>query len=258
MVGKRIKSSKKLKRSTERLISKHKLRDESALPAGTGTRKKKIRKKVIDDDDTAYIPPSVMEDEEVSEDDIKVISFMVTPRKASRSTDVNIDDIPDKDISRSRLETKVEADTIPKDSTKTKPAFGESLQIGFKGKNSRGRRRKRPPIIKLQHTDGGKNITAGVEAEEPLTMEELKEPEPEITDVDDESYIEWDSKGSSKGSEEVPGDDEFQGRELYCRNCDELIQFKFIKYYIKEEEGEREMVRGPFCSKLCSLEFSEP
>jgi hypothetical protein len=178
---------------------------------------------------------------------------MVTPHEVDKSAESRTVELPEESRKPEGVGPQKKKSKSRKFKRGTKPSFGESLNIGFSGKNSRGRVRRRVgyPASK----SAGADDTA---FEEPLEMEELDSKESTVTDLDDETIIEWDS-GSSKPSDASDTEEEIdREEELFCRNCDDLIEFKYIKYYTKKEDNERIKVKGPFCSKLCSLEFSEP
>jgi hypothetical protein len=108
------------------------------------------------------------------------------------------------------------------------------LNVGFKGRNHKARQRRRSGKSKR-----GKEVES----------ERVRENEPVISDVDDDSFIEWDSGTVDEGTAPT--------HEFYCRNCDDQIPRKYIKHFYKNHGADRIKVKGPFCSKMCSLEYSE-
>ncbi|UCH88372.1 MAG: hypothetical protein JSV49_08910 [Thermoplasmata archaeon] len=184
-------------------------------------------------------------------------SFMVEPHQARSESDQDKVDYP----AAAGSEEKGEEDAVSvekqKVTTSGKPAFGESLNVGFTGRNSRkhgGKRHVRFSKLESKDAVSGGDSGAGEGGVE--TMEELGMPQGEVTDLDEDSYIEWDG-GSSQPERATSLDgNEFVHKELYCRNCDEIIDMKYIKYYFRTIDGKRIRVNGPFCSKLCSMEFS--
>jgi hypothetical protein len=218
-------------------------------PAGTGTRKKKLRRKPSNDTTVAETGIDKIVDRDEDSDDESIESFMVEPEDESKRQ--NQDDSNGEDFENEveNVEESRSKKPAPELETKTKPAFGESLKVGFKTRNSRNRARgRRPP--------GGGARTAQ-DHDVAVEKEAMYDNENEITDVDDDNYIEWDSgtaptKESTNRSKnnDVP-------EELSCRNCDAIINQKFIKYYVEKRGDEVKKINGPFCTKLCSLEFSE-
>lgn len=209
---------------------------------GPGLRKKKLKKKRSMDEELLmkYVKNGEAEDDFNPPD-----SFMVEPRSASEIKDkeaVDFESHPKLKDSKKIRGIKVDRPDL--DST-TKPEFGESLQVGFKKRSSR----KRPAMDRSSETEDQAGETAS-------------STEVVVSDVDDDSYIEWDSKklDEDKGVPIVrssDSDDSFSREETLCRNCHEPLPRKYIKHFIKRIDDEESKVTGPFCSKMCSMEYSD-
>ena len=199
-------------------------------PPGAGIKKKKKRRRPKDED---YIPPKPAD---YDDDDGRVESFMVNLEEAENHK---------RDVKRDRIGREPVVKSIKfADEKNGRPAFGESLNVGFKGRNHKARQRRQSGKRKR-----GRELGESRELRELRELRESDDTEPVITNVDEESIIEWDSGTVSE--------DEVPTHEFYCRNCDEQIPRKYIKYFYKNDGAERIKVNGPFCSKMCSLEYSE-
>jgi len=186
---------------------------------GSGVKKKKVKRWLRDED---YIPPPLNND-----DGDEIESFMIEPDEAEehkqRSKRAKLFEEPDvKSVRFSEVKNGA-------------PTFGESLHVGFKTRNNKGRKHKH--LAKSRRFKKEDNDIAE------------EDSEPLVTNVDDDNIIEWDSNTVDEDPAPI--------HEFFCRNCDEKILNKYIKYFYKLEGPERIKVKGPFCSKMCSLEYNE-
>lgn len=211
--------------------------------AGTGTKKKKIRKKPKFEDYPVAEGPVIILDDDDRLDDGEIESFMVKPGEVSKPSRNNVID----DITKEKtIEYPVENNSAP--------AFGESLKVGFRARNSRSRKQR------FRKKGEGTKSARGPEVDDMDTRGDGHL----VTDVDNESYIEWDAgtKNDAEGDEKkltaeeelIRAGEEVAG-DLYCRNCNEPIRYRYIKHFTRTQDNNTVKVYGPFCSKLCSLEF---
>jgi hypothetical protein len=190
-------------------------------PAGTGTRKRKVKRKPSDDE---FITRTT-ERKKDTEDDMSEDSFMVEPKKSTREK---------------------RHDTPEVHRVSSKPEFGESLKVGFSAKNSR------------KNSKWENKTSSNGEGDSAVKDEGLNQDEQvTISDVDDDTYIEWSPNNDEAERPEGEYEKDFNMEELKCRNCDDIINMKFIKYYTRNMGSEHIRVKGPFCSKLCSMEYTE-
>jgi hypothetical protein len=190
-------------------------------PAGSGTRKRKVKRKPSDDE---FITRTTERSKD-TEDDMGEDSFMVEPKK----------------VTREKVKATPEVHRVS-----SKPAFGESLKVGFSAKNSRKNSKWENKTNSSEEGDSGVKNN-GFNQDDQVT----------ISDVDDESYIEWAPNSEASERPEDVYDEDLNMEDLRCRNCDDIINMRFIKYYTRNMGTEHIRVKGPFCSKLCSMEYTE-
>ena len=236
----KVRKGKKVKRTVRSELTA----GRNNLPSGTGTKKKKIKKAPVYEPYPAA--PGLVDSPEVDPDpdDDAVESFMVEPGDVRKPAPETVDPVHADNGKETILE---------KNGT---PAFGESLKVGFRARNSRSRKERSVRSFATTE-DEGKDIDSGSDVYETT-------PDPPVTDVDDESYIEWDSGGGSEtapdnnissAEEELRELGQDSRGEMVCINCHEPITQRYIKHFTRKQNDLTTTVKGPFCSKMCSLEY---